>query len=119
MIELEKEIIDKVKYLIKKGVSLGEMEERLGLSKEEIIGLVMILKENGFLADYIGGEIVKLKKPIENSGVYEVPHNLNHLDILMISDSHLCNKADRLDILNYVYEKAEKKGIKHVLHCGD
>ena len=89
MIELEKEIIDKVKFLIKKGIPLEEMAEKVGLSKEEIIGLVMILKEKGFLVDYIDGQIVKLKKPIENFGVYEVPDNTQHLSLLMISDTHI------------------------------
>ena len=79
----------------------------------------MDLKEEGFLVDYIDGQIVKLKKPIENFGVYEVPDNTHHLSLLMISDSHLTNKADRIDILNYLYDKAESKGIKYVLHCGD
>lgn len=119
MIDLEKEIINKVKFLIKKGIPLEEMVERVGLSKEELIGLAMILKEEGFLVDYIDGELVKLKKPIENSGVYSIPNNTHHLSLLMISDSHLTNKADRIDILNYLYDKAESKGIKYVLHCGD
>ena len=116
---MEKEIINKVKFLIKKGIPLEEMAEKVGLSKEEIIGLAMILKEEGFLVDYIDGQIVKLKKPIENFGAYEVHDNTHHLSLLMISDSHLTNKADRIDILNYLYDKAESKGIKYVLHCGD
>ena len=119
MIDLEKEIINKVKFLIKKGIPLEEMAERVGLSKEEVIGLAMILKEEGFLVDYIDGELVKLKKPIENFGVYNIPDNTQHLSLLMISDTHICNRADRIDILNYLYDKAESKGIKYVLHCGD
>ena len=36
-----------------------------------------------------------------------------------LSDTHLASKYDRLDILRYLYDKAEDKGVKHVLHSGD
>ena len=29
------------------------------------------------------------------------------------------SKYDRLDILRYLYAKAEEQGIKHILHSGD
>lgn len=119
MIDLEKEIINKVKFLIKKGIPLEEMAERVGLSKEEIIGLAMILKEEGFLVDYIDGELVKLKKPIKVNDIYEIPHNLERLKLLLISDTHLASRYDRVDILRYLYEKAEDNGVKYVLHAGD
>ena len=38
---------------------------------------------------------------------------------MLISDTHLCSKYDRLDILRYLYDKAEDLGVKHVLHSGD
>lgn len=116
---MEKEIIDKLKYLINKKNNLQSICEELELKDYEVIGLVELLKQDGFLCDYINGEIVKLKKPLEKDYVYELPHKLNDLKLLLISDTHLCNKADRLDILNYVYDKADRKGIKHVLHVGD
>lgn len=42
-----------------------------------------------------------------------------HIRLLLISDTHLANKADRLDILRYVYDKAEKTGVDAILHSGD
>ena len=116
---MEKETINKIKYLINKKKTLKEICEELELKDYEIIGLVELMKQDGELLDYVNGEVIKLKKPIENFGVYEVPDNTHHLSLLMISDSHLTNKADRIDILNYLYDKAESKGIKYVLHCGD
>lgn len=116
---MEKEIINKIKYLINKKNTLKEICEELELKDYEVIGLVELMKQDGELLDYVNGEVIKLKKPIENFGVYEVPDNTHHLSLLMISDSHLANKADRIDILNYLYDKAENKGIKYVLHCGD
>ena len=116
---MEDTLKNKLKYLVNKKKTLLEICETLELKDYEVIGLVELMKQDGELLDYVNGEIVKLRKPIENFGVYEVPDNTHHLSLLMISDSHLTNKADRIDILNYLYDKAESKGIKYVLHCGD
>ena len=116
---MEKELVGKLKYLINKKKSLLEICKELELKDYEVIGLVELMKQDGELLDYVNGEIVKLKKPIENFGVYSIPDNTHHLSLLMISDTHICNRADRIDILNYLYDKAESKGIKYVLHCGD
>ena len=113
------EIKGKIKYLIKKGKTLQDICRDLDLQDYEVIGLIELLKEDGELVDYINGEIIRLKKPINNEGIYEIPNNLEHLKLLLISDTHLCNKADRIDILRYIYDKAEDKGIKQILHCGD
>ena len=116
---MEDTLKNKLKYLINKKKTLPEICETLELKDYEVIGLVELMKQDGELLDYVNGEIIKLKKPIENFGVYEVPDNTHHLSLLMISDTHICNRADRIDILNYLYDKAESKGIKYVLHCGD
>lgn len=77
------------------------------------------MKQDGELLDYVNGEVIKLKKPMQNNDIYELPNNMEHLKLLLISDTHLCSKYDRLDILNYLYDKAEDRGIKHILHSGD
>ena len=116
---MEDTLKNKLKYLINKKKTLLEICETLELKDYEVIGLVELMKQDGELLDYVNGEIVKLRKPIENFGVYSIPDNTHHLSLLMISDTHICNRADRIDILNYLYDKAESKGIKYVLHCGD
>ena len=116
---MEKELINKLKYLINKKKSLAEICQELELKDYEVIGIVELLKQNGELIDFVNGEIVKLKKPVKNNDVYEVKNDLEHLKLLLISDTHLCSKYDRLDILRYLYDKAEDLGVKHVLHSGD
>lgn len=116
---MEKEIKNKLKYLINKKKDFATICKELELKDYEIIGLVQLMKQDGELIDYINGEIVKLKKPIQTNDVYEIPHNLEHLKLLLISDTHLCSKYDRLDILRYLYDKANDMGVKHVLHSGD
>ena len=116
---MEKELINKLKYLINKKKSLAEICQELELKDYEVVGIVELLKQNGELIDFVNGEIVKLKKPVKNNDVYEVKNDLEHLKLLLISDTHLCSKYDRLDILRYLYDKAEDLGVKHVLHSGD
>lgn len=119
MNEKAKELANKLKYLINKGKTLEEICCDMGLKDYEVIGLVELLKENGVLVDYKNGEIIKLKKPIQDNFVYQIPNNQEHIKLLLISDTHLCNKSDRLDILRYLYDKAENEGIQYVLHSGD
>ena len=116
---MEDTLKNKLKYLINKKKTLFEICEALELKDYEVIGLVELMKQDGELLDYVNGEIVKLRKPIKNNDIYELPNNMEHLKLLLISDTHLCSKYDRLDILRYLYDKAEDKGIKHVLHSGD
>lgn len=117
--ENKKETLNKLKYLIKKKKSFSKICEELELEDYEIIGLVNLLKEDGFLCEYIDGEIIKLNTPPKKNDIYEVPAYSENLKLCLISDTHLCSKYDRIDILNYIYEKAYKNNIKHILHSGD
>lgn len=116
---MEKQLKNKIKYLINKKKGFAEICQELELKDYEVIGIIELMKQDGELIDFIDGEIVKLKKPLQNNDVYEIPHNLEHLKLLLISDTHLCSKYDRIDILRYLYDKAEDLGVKHILHSGD
>lgn len=116
---MEKEMINKLKYLINKKKDLVTICQELGLKDYEVIGLVELMKQDGELVDYVNGEIIKLKRPMQNDGTYHIPNNLEHLKLLLISDTHLASKFDRLDILRYLYAKAEDNGVNYVLHSGD
>ena len=113
------ELKKKLKQLIKKRKDLVDICTELELKDYEVIGLVELMKEDGELIDYVNGKIVKLKQPFKTDDVYEVPYAGDSLKLCLISDAHLASKYDRLDILNYIYEEAEKRGIKHILHAGD
>jgi len=77
------------------------------------------MNQNGYAIDYVNGEIVVLRGPIRNNDVYEIPNHLERLKLLLISDTHLACKYDRLDILRYLYHKAEDIGVNYILHSGD
>lgn len=119
MEEKIKDLKSKLKYLVKKGKDIATICKELNLNDYEVYGIVELMKQDGELLEIINGEIIKLKAPKKINDVYEIKHNLEILRLLLISDTHLCSKYDRLDILRYLYDKAEKLGIKHVLHSGD
>ena len=115
----QKELCDKIFYLLKKGVPFAQICQDLEMKDYEVLGIITLMHQNGYSVDIVNGEPIFFKQPIKNQDIYEVPYNLEHLKLLLISDTHLCSKYDRLDILRYLYDKAEKLGIKHVLHSGD
>lgn len=114
-----KELKDKLKYLINKKKNLQQICEELELKDYEVIGLIELMKQDGEMVDYINGQVVKLKQLIKNNEVYQIPNKLDHLKLLLISDTHLGSKYDHLDILRYLYQNAEDKGVNYVLHSGD
>ena len=113
------ELKNKLKYLINKKKSFIEICKELELKDYELVGLIELMKQDGELIDFVNGEIIKLKKPVRTNEVYEVPNIKDHLKLLLISDTHLASKYDRVDILRYLYQVAEEKGVNYVLHSGD
>ena len=106
-------------YLVKKhSPQVTQVAKDLELEEYQIYGLVAMLKKKGYLFDILDDKVVKVK-PIQDNGVYEIPCNLEHLKLLLISDTHLGSKYDRVDILRYLYKKAEDIGVDYVLHSGD
>lgn len=114
------ELLEKFKdYLtMKKKPFVSKVAEDLDLQEYEVYGLVELLKKQGYMFDILDGKIVKIK-PIKENDIYKIPNDLDHLKLLMISDTHLASKYDRLDILRYLYGKAEDNGTNYVLHSGD
>lgn len=114
------ELVEKLQvYLNKKhSPQVDKVAKDLELEEYQIYGLVEMLKKKGYLFDILDDRIVKIK-PMKENGIYEIPNNLDHLKLLLISDTHLGSKYDRLDILRYLYNKAEDIGVNYVLHSGD
>lgn len=111
-------LIVAIKNLVDKNVSLEEICTTTGLKTYEVFGIIGMLKERGELYDVINGQICKLKSPKQNEEAVVID-KVNHKSFLFISDPHLCNKRDRLDILNYLYDKAPDKGVTSVFVAGD
>lgn len=106
-------------YLMKKkNPYINVVMKDLDLKEYEVYGLVELLKKEGYLFDIIDNKIVKIK-PVKDNDIYKIPNDLDHLKLLLISDTHLGSKYDRLDILRYLYQEAEDRNINYVLLSGD
>ena len=105
--------------MVKKKTPFMEICKKLELQDYEVAGLIAVMHEEGYNIEFLNGEVVVRKTPKKQEDVYELPNNLEHLKLLLISDTHLASKYDRLDILRYLYAKADDLGVKHVLHSGD
>ena len=114
------ELLDKFLHYLefKKKPFISNIMKDFGLKEHEIFGLIEILKQRGYRYEVIDGRITKTT-PEKANDVYTIPNDLEHLKLLMISDTHLASKYDRLDILRYLYDQADKKGVDYVLHSGD
>lgn len=116
---MDKELLYRVKTFIDKKKDVKTIAKELELKEYEVYGLVQMLINQGFLYDIVDGKIVKLSKPNKSEDIYKIPNSLEHLKLLLISDTHLCSTKDRLDILRYLYNKAEDRGVNYILHSGD
>lgn len=113
------ELIEKFKvYLKKKSPYVKTISKDLGIEEYQVYGLVELLKRQGYHIEIVEGKIVKTKI-VKEAGIYKVPNNLEHIKLLLISDTHLASKYDRLDILRYLYQEAEDKNVNYILHSGD
>lgn len=116
---MDKELIDKIRFYINKRRNVDEICKDLDLERYQVYGIVQELINQGYLYEIVDGEIVKMNKPKINEDIYQIPNKLDHVRLLLISDTHLCSKYDRLDILRYLYEKAEDTNTTAILHSGD
>lgn len=114
------ELLKKLLQLLqsKKNPYVSKVMEELDVKEYEVYGLVEMLKQKGYLYEIIDDRIMKIK-PLKSNDVYQIPNNMEKIKLLLLSDTHLASKFDRLDILRYLYEKAEDKGISYILHSGD
>lgn len=114
------ELTGKLKeYLGKKQkTNVTQIIKELEIEEYELYGLIEMLKKQGYMFEVQGDKIIK-NKPIKENDVYKIPNDLEHLKLLLISDTHLASKYDRLDILRYLYDKADREGVNYILHSGD
>ena len=110
-------------YLQKKKPHISQIQKDLSLKDYEVLGLISLLNQKGYslLVDD-KGYIVKTE-PLPTQTTHDItpPSSLplSHLRLLLISDTHLASKYDRLDILRYLYSKADTTHTNYILHSGD
>ena len=114
---------DKMFSSIKNGETVEEVCQRLGVSELKLGGLLeeFLLKGYDISIDEKDNERVIVKKRNRSSNKTIKPNldDLIKIRQTWISDSHLCNEAQQLNMLNDIYKETAKRGIDTVLHFGD
>ncbi len=120
---MDNETKEKLLKLIKKEKSIENVAEVLDITTVQALGLVNLLKEDGY-------NIVEQRK---DDGVYllnqgesrdsitskDFQTTNNEFKFLLISDTRLGSKYQQLTVLNNLYQIADNLGIDTVIHCGN
>lgn len=114
---------DKIYSGIKNGESVDGVCSRLGISPLKFGGMLEEFKLKGYdidLSDKGDGKII-IKKNKSKVGKVIKPQidELTHIRQTWISDTHFCNEAQQLGLVNQIYKETRDKGITTVLHFGD
>ena len=107
---MEKELLCKIKYLLNKKKSIDYICNTLDITNNELFHFVNALNIDIDIKEEV---LEAIKEP------YILDINKEHIKLLLMGDTHLCNKNDRLDIIRYLYYKAEDTNTDLILHSGD
>lgn len=112
------------KALLKPGsrYKFRELKELTGLKTDEALtGLIGELRQSGMkiIHSRMDRTYFLSTVPTPYSDFFDMSWLPKSGRIGVISDTHLCSEADRLDLLEHVYDIYVKEGITTVLHPGD
>lgn len=114
-----KELFDRIYLLTKKERTLSEMCDILEMKDYEVLGLISLMKDNGYVIDYIDGKIIRSQSDFVNKEGFFIPKDSHHIKFLALADTHLSSKWDRMPLIEKAYEIAEKENCDFVTHSGD
>ena len=120
---IEKDDKDKMFSSIKNGEELEKVIEKLNVSELKFGGLLeeFLLKGYDISVTERDGKKIVIKKK-NKAGSKEIKPNIDELTKISetwISDTHLCNEAQQLHMINNIYKETANRGITTVLHFGD
>ncbi len=101
--------------------TVRQLADEFDVSPRRIEESVARLQLEHYLVSIRDGESLVFSLPSSGEHSNHVMEYLNgnRVRFGVVSDSHLCSKYSRLDILNDLYDIFEEKGITHVYHCGN
>ncbi|MGN1323530.1 MAG: metallophosphoesterase [Bacilli bacterium] len=114
---------DKMFSQIRNGESVDKICERLGVSQLKFGGIVEELRHRGYDISIDESSenkvVIKKNKGKNNKTIKPNIDELKKIRQVWISDTHLCNEAQQLNLINKIYREAAERGIDTVLHFGD
>lgn len=104
---------------LRKGISYNELINKYNLTSLELDGLFEYLELKGYEIKNVD-DVIKLKNTYHSEkNVKPMMGELEHIKLMVISDTHMGNVLEQRTLINKAYEEAYKRGITTVLHCGD
>lgn len=114
---------DKIFAKIPNGSSIEEVCETFCISQLKFGGLIeeFLLRGYDIKVREVDGEKIVLKKKnkVQKGEIKPDINNLTRVRQVWLSDTHLCNEAQQLNLINQIYKEASYRGISTVLHFGD
>ncbi|MBQ6323795.1 MAG: metallophosphoesterase family protein [Bacilli bacterium] len=120
---IERNVKDRIYSSIRNGEELSSVLEKLGVSELQFGGLLEEFIARGYdiKTEEKDGKIVITKKR-KTAPKQKMKPDMDELTVVRetwISDTHLCNEAQQLHMINKIYEETARRGITTVRHFGD
>lgn len=112
--------------LLKNEITLLDLANYLNLTPKQAYNRVQTLKNQGYniyRKDFSTGDIQfsiinPLVEDTSENILYTLP-NTNVLRAVVLSDAHIGNSLQRLDVLDAIYNYCIKNNIHTIFNCGD
>lgn len=114
-----KELFDRIYKLTKKEKTVDELAEILEMKDYEVLGLIHLMRESGYIIDCVDRKIIQTQNDLVNKEGFFIPKDKSHIKFLALSDTHCGSKWDNLDLIKHAYDIAEKEDCDFVTHSGD
>lgn len=120
---VDKDQNDKLYSKIKNGEELESTLEKLNMSELNFGGLLEEFIAKGYDIKIVEDEgkliISKGRKSSQKNKMKPDMDELTKISETWIADTHLCNEAQQLHMINKIYQETAKRGIPTVRHFGD
>lgn len=106
---------------LKQPTTIAKLASQMNASEEDVSNVISDMEEHGFIISRRGNSI-QLDKTAEQTTDRIIMENHFYdkpISIGVVADMHLCNKAERLDVLNAAYDVFADRGINTVLCPGN
>lgn len=119
---LDEELLRNIKKDLKKPINLIKLCDKYNMPPKDIKYILHHLSFNKYNIKFTDNSDVYIDNYVEYGGKHRI--NLEKFEnktykIGFVSDDHLCNKAERLDVLNALFDIYEKEGITQVFNGGN
>lgn len=121
----KREMLEKIKELTKKEISISDISQTLNINEYEVLALIRELRQLGInivtqqrddgIYMYNQGE----KELVDDHSYQFFTDEENEFKFVAISDTRFGSKSQQLSILNDIYLKANSLGFNNVILCGN